>query len=254
MQKNLSEDLKIISLNIEFNKHYSLIFPFFFNENPDVILLQEVLEEDLLLFQKNLQMDFVFVPLAKIKFSGTVKILGIATFSKFKIFKKEVLYFRGDKKKIPTLDQTEPEKMNRAILVTWIKKSSKQFVCINTHFTWTDGGVPTKVQKDDLEKMLKLLKNYKEFVLCGDFNAPRGREVFDKLASVYKDNIPKNIATTIDKDIHRAGDLKVVVDGLFTTKEYLAENVRVVGGVSDHMVIVSSVDKDRYTHQISKLD
>ena len=240
--------MKIISLNIEFNKHYSRIFPFFFKENPDVVLLQEVLKEDLSLFKKNLGMEYKFTPLAKLKLPEGNKDLGIATFSKYKIIKNQILYYRGEEKGLPIMhtpliDRSEPEKMWRAILVVVVEKNGEQYCLINTHFTWADGGVPTQVQEDDLEKMLKLLKNYKEFVLCGDFNAPRGRAVFDKLASIHKDNIPKNITTTIDKNLHREGDLGIVVDGLFTTKGYLTENVRIIDGVSDHMAIVAEIRK-----------
>ena len=237
------QQIKIISLNIEFNKHHSRIFPFFFNENPDVILMQEVLEEDLPLFKKNLQMDFIFTPLAKLKLSGSIKPLGIAIFSKYKIIKSEIVYYRGEENAIPVIDQSEPEKMIRAILVTSLEKDSEEFCFINTHFTWADGGVPTQVQEDDLEKMLKLLENYENFILAGDFNAPRGMAIFDKLASIYKDNIPQNIKTTIDKNIHRAGDLGIVVDGLFTTNGYLAENVRVVDGMSDHCAVVANIKR-----------
>lgn len=237
------QQIKIISLNIEFNKHHGTIFPFFFMENPDVLILQEVLEEDLPLFKKNLQMGYVFAPLAKLKLPTGIKTLGQATFSKFKIKKSEVLDYRGDPKILPVMERSEPEKMNRAVLAVWVERNSEEFCLINTHFTWADGGGPTQVQLDDLEKMLKLLSKYGEFVLCGDFNAPRGREVFDRLASLYKDNIPKDIKTTIDKNIHKAGDLGIVVDGFFTAKGYLAENVRVVGGVSDHMAIVANVKK-----------
>lgn len=235
--------IKIISLNIEFNKNYTRIFPFFFKENPDVLLLQEVLEEDLNPFKENLKMDFIFTPLCKINFPEGRKTLGIATFSKYKIIKHEIFYYHGLGDSVPVIERSEPEKMNRAILVTFIEKDSEQFCLINNYFTWVDQGGPSQVQKDDLERLLNLLSNYKESALCGDFNAPRGREIFDKLASVYKDNIPVEITTTIDKNLHYAGDLQLVVDGLFTTKGYLAENVMIVNGLSDHCGIVAEITK-----------
>jgi len=242
------QPIKIISLNIEFNKHYQTIFPFIFAENPDVVLLQEVLKEDLPLFEKNLAMDYKFAPLAKLRFSDGIKILGQATFSKLKIIKSEVLYYRGKKDKlktinIPLIDRTEPEKMIRAILVVFVEKDGQQFCLINTHFTWSDMGIPTQSQENDLDKMIKLLSKYKDFVLCGDFNAPRGMKVFDKLASIYKDNIPKEITTTIDKNLHHAGNLGIVVDGLFTTKRYMVEYVKLVDGVSDHKAIIANIIK-----------
>lgn len=235
--------IKIVSLNIEFNKHYSRIYPFLFKQNPDVVLLQEVLQVDIKQFQNNLKMDYVFAPLAKVNFNGEIKMLGIATFSRFKIGSSKILYYRGKSEFIPITDKSEPEKLSRALLVSKIVNKSVPFTLINTHFTWSDGGIPTQVQKDDLEKLLNLLLRYKDFVLCGDFNAPRGGEIFDKIAFLYKDNIPKNINTTIDKTLHSAGDLRIVVDGLFTTGRYAASKVKVVGGVSDHMAVVAEIEK-----------
>lgn len=237
----MATNLKIISLNIEFNKHLDLILPFFRKENADVLLLQEVLEENLEFLHKNLQMDYIFIPLCRVKFSDAVKTLGIATFSKIRIIKSKTLHFLGNPKKVPLIDRTEPEKMNRVILVTWISKNSQEFCLINTHFTWAPDGGPNFRQRVDLDKLLKLLIPLEKFVLAGDFNAPRGREIFDTLAKYYKDNIPQNVTTTIDKNLHVAGDLQLVIDGLFTTKSYNTENIRVVGGVSDHCAIIGTI-------------
>ncbi len=230
--------MKIISLNIEINKHYSRIFSFFFNESADIILIQDILEADLEFFKDKLQMEFVFIPFAKLKLSEGIKTVGIATFSKLKIIKTESNYYRGTKDLIQIIESDEPHKMTSAILTTFIENETKQLVFINTFFNWADGGVPTQAQLIDLGKLLKLIARYRDFVLCGDFNAPRGKEVFDKLASTYKDNIPKDVTSTIDKNLHHAGDLNIVVDGLFSTR-YLVENVHVVDGVSDHKAIVA---------------
>ena len=90
--------------------------------------------------------------------------------------------------------------------------------------------------------MLRLFEQKKEIVFCGDFNAPRGGEVFSTLATVFTDNIPSSVTTTMDNALHRVGDKlrPLVVDGLFT-RGYKASNVRVVCGVSDHCAVVGEI-------------
>ena len=78
-------------------------------------------------------------------------------------------------------------------------------------------------------------------MFCGDFNAPRGGEVFDQLASHYSDCVPPEITTTIDQELHRAKGLQYVVDSIFSTDQYRLEDVRVQSGVSDHCALIGRV-------------
>jgi len=83
-------------------------------------------------------------------------------------------------------------------------------------------------------------------IFCGDFNAPRGRKTWSILSSKLKDNIPDEIMTTVDAKIHRAGNLMLVVDGLFTSKNYKVTGVRVISGVSDHCAIVANIEHSTF--------
>jgi endonuclease/exonuclease/phosphatase family metal-dependent hydrolase len=91
------------------------------------------------------------------------------------------------------------------------------------------------------------LQSEKDFALCGDFNAPRGGEIFTTLASHYTDNIPSKYETSIHVALHRAGSVDgarlahLMVDGLFTTSGYAASDVRLEFGVSDHAAIVATI-------------
>lgn len=83
-------------------------------------------------------------------------------------------------------------------------------------------------------------------MLAGDFNAPRGGESFSAIAARYRDNIPPNYQTSIYAPLHRSGqDLELMVDGLFTTPGYRAENVELTSGMSDHYAIVADIEKRR---------
>jgi len=124
-----------------------------------------------------------------------------------------------------------------------IEKGGATFRVATTHFTWSEKGEASDLQKEDLGKLFPLLEGLREFVLCGDFNAPRGRTTFDAIAAKYKDNIPLEYTTSIDGSMHRAGNLPYMVDGLFTTPEYQASNVALNSGVSDHLAITATIHK-----------
>lgn len=84
--------------------------------------------------------------------------------------------------------------------------------------------------------------------MAGDFNIPRGNEMYRKLLSNYRDNIPPTIESTIDPILHYAnkeepGRLKTVVDYVWSTPKYLVSGVRLEPGVSDHCGVVSAVSR-----------
>mgnify|MGYP003739632349 CR=1 FL=1 len=114
---------------------------------------------------------------------------------------------------------------------------------MNTHFTWSPNGEANDEQRLDLAEMLSQLENYDDFILCGDFNAPRGKEIFAQLASRYTDNLPPEVTTTIDGQFHYAGQLEIVVDGFFTTPRYQVESLQVRAGLSDHQGLLAQVSK-----------
>ncbi|MBP6950894.1 MAG: endonuclease/exonuclease/phosphatase family protein [Alphaproteobacteria bacterium] len=233
--------LNIFSLNIEKDNHFSRIIPFFQQKKPDVILLQEVFLEDIPFLEKELRMKSTFVPMKTLVYKEDQKTLGVATFSALPVKKAYHTYYFGTDENLPIGPEGNPFNTARAILVTEIVKDNKTNRLINTHFTWTPDGTDSDQQHQDLQNLLQLLAEIPSFILCGDFNAPRGKVIFNKIAAKYKDNIPSHIKTTIDKTLHRAGDLQIVVDGLFSTPNYSVKSVEVLEGLSDHCAISAKV-------------
>ena len=238
LQKNY---LNILSLNIEKNNHFSRIIPFFQQKKPNVLLLQEVFLEDIPFLEKELGMKSTFTPMKTLFYKEDQKTLGLATFSALPVKKAYYAYYFGTDEDLPIGPEGNPFNTARAILITEIVKDNKTYCFINTHFTWTPDGTDSDQQHQDLQNLLRLLAEIPSFILCGDFNAPRGKVIFNKIAAKYKDNIPSHIKTTIDKTLHRAGDLQLVVDGLFSTPNYSVESVEVLDGLSDHCAISAKV-------------
>jgi exonuclease III len=233
-------------VNIERSKHLSKLKPFLEKNNPDVVCFQEIKKMDLDFFKKILKAKYVFSPMTdyseKSELSG---VQGIAIFSKYKIVSSSVKYYIGNKNKIPNFIPKNKTGVNFMLLILNVLKNKEIFKIITTHFPVTPDGDADSKQRNAVKKIMSILENEEEFVFCGDINAPRGREIFSVIESKYKDNIPKKYKTTIDGKIHRAGNLQLVVDCMFSTKKYKVTNVSLVSGVSDHLAVKAKISKKK---------
>lgn len=234
--------LKIICLNIEMDRHFERILPFFKEQQPDVILLQEVLGKNKELLEKATNMYGIYTIQNIICSEKTEDYLGLLTLSHLPIIKNDHIFYRGDGAQLIRMTEKEPEKTARALTMIEVVKDHQKYCILNTHFTWTPNGQPNEDQYQDLQYLLTHLTQIPEFVFCGDFNAPRGTPIFDTLAANYKDNIPAHISTTIDKHHHRRGDLGIVVDGVFTTPGYEITELQVIDNLSDHCALLTTVN------------
>lgn len=234
--------LRLISLNIERAKHYDLVLPFLKAQTPDIVCLQEMLERDIPLFKEALGMDAVYAPMDWYPAEEKPALMGIAIFSRFPIRDSRILYYAGNPQNIsPT--QAQRTVNNFALLVADVEQSGSLYRIGTTHFLWTFDGSVSSEQREAFAKLLPLLEAEREIVFCGDFNAPRGGEIFSMLAKKYTDNVPSQYTTSIDGSLHRAGPLQHMVDGLFSTPAYQVSQVRMVCGVSDHCALVGEIQK-----------
>jgi endonuclease/exonuclease/phosphatase family metal-dependent hydrolase len=125
------------------------------------------------------------------------------------------------------------------------------YTIATTHFTWSPKGEANDDQRRDQAALFAILDSLGEFAFAGDFNAPRGKETFSKFAERYQDNIPPHYETSIDVTLHKTRNNpvenarvgKYMVDGLFTTPQYQASNVRLEFGISDHAAIIATIEK-----------
>lgn len=242
----MSKKVKIISLNIEGDKHLGLIIPFLEKEKPEVICLQEVMEVNLPLFEKVVSGKSYFVPMINVGHKNRQEIksrgrLGLAVFTALKVISVEEKIYVGTFNNMPEFMDGTRVIPNRVVLSVKVEKDGEIFTFSVTHLTWTEDGESTDEQLKDLKRLFRVLDQ--DTILCGDFNAPRGRKTWSRLSRKFADNIPAEVTTTLDDDRHKKPGLNFVVDGLFTGKSYQAENVRVVCGVSDHCAVVGEISK-----------
>jgi endonuclease/exonuclease/phosphatase family metal-dependent hydrolase len=237
--------LRLISLNVEQDRHLQRQQAFFAEQQPDVLCLQEVLEADYLIWRETYGGFGAFAPMCRIANSrGGEDTLGIAIIARHPLTALKYSTYRGGGSPLAfyIMNQTPQTVLKRSVLIATLHPDAGPPVTIaTTHFTWSPDGQASDDQRDDLNLLFDILGDHQHLVLCGDFNAPRGGEIFSAIAARYHDHVPQHFKTSIDAERHYAGDLEILVDGLFTTDHYVASDVRLVGGVSDHLAIVADV-------------
>ncbi len=236
--------MKLVSLNIERSKHLDRVIPFLQSVRPDAVCLQELKEDDIEQFKQALVMNCEFAPFGlhpkETGHTDDISIVGVGIFSRT-ISATSKNYYLGNETDARTTRALRLQHL--ALLSCDVEHDGITFRVITTHFTWAPNGGTNAEQQRDLPAMLDVLSAAGEFVLCGDFNAPRGGDVFSRIAARYTDNIPVEYTTTIDPLLHRAGPLPYVVDGLFSTRGYEVTAVRLQDGVSDHQAIIAHIEK-----------
>lgn len=247
----LSETLTIVSVNTEGYRHMrQRVIPFIKDVQPEVVLFQDCFRRGANMAADALGLEPAFAPhwTRELWFDrGNRETCGVATLSRHGFVNTDTYcYAPGSDYVSASTTAEESMRVRRAVLLTEVEKGSERFRFGNVYFTWTPDGQANNLQRRDLQTLLKYLCQYNELVLCGDFNAPRGREIFSMLSQQYKDNIPPNITSTLDPEFHDAARIKglqLVVDGLFTTSGYSASDVQVINGVSDHCAITANIFK-----------
>lgn len=242
--------IKLVSLNIEGNKHLdNLVLPFLVAEQPEVVTLQEVFLSDVPKIEEALGMTGIFIPMADVNYENehlpARGLWGILHLTKLKAIEGSYQYYHGVEEEIPDFfARQDPNSMNRVLVWQVVEKDGQLYRFATTHFTWSKEGETIDLQRQTYQSLNQILLTFPDVVLTGDFNVPRGKEIFTNLATSYTDNIPAHITTTIDNNLHKANNnIQFVVDGCFTSKEYRASGVRIVDGVSDHMAVVAEISK-----------
>lgn len=243
--------IKLVSLNIEMSKHLGLVEKFLISEMPDVVCLQELLEHDIPRISVACPgATHIFQPMSRMISEVPGAIYGIGIFSRIKVVTHGEQYYVGRPALLPESDLSDPRTFNAANrMVMWcdVEKDGTQLRFATTHFTWTPDGRPSDEQRRNMHTLIGVLGDLGEFILTGDFNAPRGGEIFAMLTERYTDNVPAKYKTSIDIALHRDGKLRLnelidkMVDGLFSTPAYLVSDAKMISGVSDHCALVADV-------------
>lgn len=238
--------IKILTLNIEGEKHLKAVQALVKKEKPDVICFQEIFEKDFHQFRDNLKISGLFQPTIDVNASGRPGyhergLMGVAMLGSLNGEFQGSYYFKRRSKSVP-LYSGLPNAGHRVLVWQTIKTPKGNLTVATTHFTWSKEGKTTEKQRKELRSLFKLLDKGKPDILCGDFNAPRGGAIFDALSKRLTDNIPQDITSTIDPLLHYSHKkIDFVVDGFFTTPKCKVTRIQLIDGVSDHKAIIVTV-------------
>lgn len=239
--------LTLVSLNVERCRHEAYQVPWLKEAAPDILCLQEMLASRVPRYVQELGMrSYHFVPMSRrVSPAGVASDDpdGLCIMSKSSsAFSVRCLH--GSLDDIP-LHYPEDQTTNiYALLFAEGNHKGMPYRIVTTHLPKSRvGSETTEFQRHLRDKLLDATACYDDLILCGDFNAPRGYEIFESIAKRYRDNIPAQYTTSIDNDLHHAGNknLQLVVDVLFTTPHYTADNVEYVCGLSDHCALRAQI-------------
>lgn len=233
---------RLVSLNVERSKHLDRFIPFLREHEPDVVCLQELVERDIPRIRAGTGLDHVhFAAMARHPADG--EIFGVGILARHPFVTTNVAAYAGGGTGSQLFDRTTEESKVATCRYVAVRAGlgapDRGVTVATTHFPWTEDGTARPFQRDAVERLIAMLDG--PLVLTGDFNAPRGGPVFDALAKVWTDCIPPGVKTSIDPELHRAGPLQLMVDGLFLTPEYRAEDVAMHTGLSDHQGITAHI-------------
>ena len=246
------QKLKLITLNIETNKHYDTVLSFLNRENPDVICLQEVPES----FADSLNergFQTSFAPMCIKDLGGELHNIGVMIASQLP-FTTLSNYYHGSASGIVLFDnENHPDTTSFVYLLADIIVDGDVYRIATTHAPDTKNGKEDDFQILAMNKALKLLDHENPHVFCGDLNMPRGyNSIYKNFTEKYQDCIPQMYKSSLDKNKHRLGNKKdlnqpifdiFMVDYIFTQVPYKASDVRLEFGVSDHAAVVCYISK-----------
>jgi endonuclease/exonuclease/phosphatase family metal-dependent hydrolase len=235
--------MTLLTLNIEGDRHLERVHAVIAEYLPDIVCLQEVVESDCARLASAGNYDVKFSLSGYLPYwSGKQRNWGVAVMTRVPVLSQKQRYYADD----PHIREIcEPNDVRRVLVMTELAHQGRRYRIATTHFTWSSDGHITETQKADFVRLSRVLSGEPDYVLCGDFNAPRGREMFDKFIDELGliDHLPASVTSTLDRRYHRVRDLELVVDTIFSTPEYRVTNIQVLDGISDHKGILAHVER-----------
>jgi endonuclease/exonuclease/phosphatase family metal-dependent hydrolase len=228
--------LRLLTLNIEGDRHLDRVCRALAEHRPEVVCLQEVFEATCPQLAAVGPYRVAYAPTARKNTTRSIapeQNWGVAVLTRAPVLAHTVLPYAAD------------PATRRVVVVTEVAHEGCAFRIATTHFTWSPGGQSSDEQREDFVRLSRVMRGFPDYVLCGDFNAPRGGEIFSRFVAELGlvDHLPPEVSTTIDPGYHRAGALELVVDTVFSTPEYRVTGVEVLEGLSDHKGILAGIER-----------
>lgn len=248
--------IKLISINIEGQKHLDKVRGLIKKEEPDVVCLMECFSDKIdyladskypyRLYAPTYQVDQIEGEGKQGLIPSKTRVWGEAIISKYPLLDSQITYLSMDEYGENNLPTHDTDNHIPALIKANVDITGKLYRVGTIHLTWTPKATMTKRQRLNVAELINLIGT-QELVLAGDFNIPRGNDVYIQMKRHLKDNIPETVVTTLDPELHyrnkgQVEKLELVVDYVWSTPGYKVSDLRIISGVSDHCAIVCEVD------------
>ena len=265
-------NFSILHLNIERDGHIRAVLKLLQDKKPDIICFAEAMHKNVESIACDLNYHFTFAPRVIFKDHINNDEEGSAILSKYPIsdIQKHIYNDKPlDKTPEHTVEENLVEKkgkrpedrflLNYTLLTVSIKLNEKENIIVaTTHFPVTDHTEPgykdheilSLKNVDDmehseiyLERLIKLIRSTNSpLVFTADLNNARGEYFYDSIAHELVDRVPISLESSIDPNLHRVKNLKLVVDTIMTSPDFSVKSFQVVEGVSDHKAFLASLE------------
>jgi len=239
----------ILSLNIEGNRHFERVLPLIDDILPTVLCLMEAPSAILPLLATRGYFT-AFAPMCTDNPVAPGDVLGVVLATSVP-HTSTTTYYTSTYARIVPHDKHDAHSKSYPLITATIIYEGSPYTIATTHLYDTSDGHENAEQTASIDSLLVELQKLPPHVLCGDFNMPRGYNTnYERFCDPYTDTIPATYTSSLDRTLHRAGnrtDLNApifdiyMVDYLFTQAPYIAQDVRLVFGVSDHAAVVANV-------------
>lgn len=244
--------MKLVSVNMEGEKHLDRIYQLIITESPDCICLQEA-PETYTQTLATLGYTSAFAEMGVATQHESTFTIGIIIASKKPFIHRTHYYASVGTVEEPVIIGTRKIAMRYPYLFAELTDpSGKTFHIATIHMMVTADGASDTYQTLAMQQMLTQLAQEPSHIICGDFNMPRGyNNLYEVITATYKDVIPPEYQSSLDRNLHRYGqksDLNApifdtyMVDYIFSQPPYAVENVQLKFGVSDHAAILANIN------------
>ena len=248
---------KLITINIEGDRHLEKVKAFLASESADIVCVQEIFDDRVSeLSQTTYHATFVPSCLHNYYVEGDpARPSGTAILSKVPFYsvQNETLYAPTDALVQQRHDTHEDIRMTTRTMLQLATLDDEARTTIgNIHFTWSPHGTATETQRVDVETLIEVTRALPHFVLCGDFNIPRGNVRYDELTAHLTDHVPSQYAGSLDMSVHKSRHDPVefkkvsgyMVDYIFSKPNtYTISEVTQHCGVSDHCAFSATLER-----------
>ncbi|MDO8591210.1 MAG: hypothetical protein Q7R65_04525 [bacterium] len=134
---------------------------------------------------------------------------------------------------------------SRLAVFVGVSVGGRYFKIGTTHGTWSPAKyIPDNHQRWSIFKLVGIIDEQRPDVMAGDFNAPRGGELYNILCNrSLIDRVPTSIVNSIDWKLRGRSGPDVLVDYFFTATASDISDVQTHFGVSDHAALSGTVSK-----------